>query len=77
MPIDVLFYGGIFDYAIIQLLKQPERRRFISNCYQEPAPSVCILFTVISTKAWMFGKGKMLCKKRFQIDEELNTFSYY
>ncbi len=76
MPFDGKLYGGIFCYALVHLLNQPQRRRFISNCYQQLAPNGYMIFTVISTRASLFGKGKRLSKNRFQIDKGLGVFFY-
>jgi 2-polyprenyl-3-methyl-5-hydroxy-6-metoxy-1,4-benzoquinol methylase len=65
MPFDNKLYGGIFCYALIHLLSNPERKKFIKDCYSQLKPSGYMIFTTISKKPPMFGKGRQLSRDRF------------
>jgi len=76
MPFDDQQYDGIFCYALIHLLNQQERKSFIRNCYQQLKPDGYMIFTVISVKSSMFGKGKFLSPNRYELTKGLNVFFY-
>lgn len=76
MPFDNRLYDGIFCYALIHLLNKPERKRFISCCYEQLKPNGYMIFTVVSTKASMFGGGRLLSKNRFQLMKGLQVYFY-
>ncbi len=76
MPFDDQLYDGIFCYALIHLLNQHEREKFIQNCYHQLKPNGYMIFTTISKEAPMFGKGKQLDKDYFEIMEGLKMFFY-
>jgi SAM-dependent methyltransferase len=76
MPFDDKLYDGIFCYALAHLLNSRERRKFISDCYNQLKPNGTMIFTVVSEKATMFGLGKKLSKNRFEIKKGLNVFFY-
>jgi SAM-dependent methyltransferase len=76
MPFDDKLYDGIFCYALVHLLNSHERRRFIKNCFCQLKSNGYMVFTVVSKKASMFGKGKQLSKDRFGLMKGLNVFFY-
>ncbi|EKQ52240.1 MULTISPECIES: class I SAM-dependent methyltransferase [unclassified Clostridium] len=76
MPFDNKLYDGIFCYALIHLLNNSERNKFIKDCYNQLKPSGYMIFTTISREAPMFGKGKQLDKDYFEIMEGLKMFFY-
>ncbi len=76
MPFNNNKYDGIFCYALIHLLTNQERKKFIQDCYNQLNPGGYMFFTVASTKASMFGNGKKLSKNRFEIMKGLNVFFY-
>ena len=57
MPFDNTIYDAVFCYALIHLLNYHERRKFIKDCYNQLKPNGYMIFTVVSTKATMFGNG--------------------
>lgn len=76
MPFDNKLYDGIFCYALIHLLNDREREKLIKDCYSQLKPNGYMIFTTVSKKAPMFGKGKQLSKDRFEIMEGVKMFFY-
>ncbi|PRA81654.1 MULTISPECIES: class I SAM-dependent methyltransferase [Bacillaceae] len=76
MPFDNKLYDGIFCYALIHLLNNREREKFIKDCYNQLKPNGYMIFTTISKEAPMFGKGKQLGKDYFEIMEGMKMFFY-
>ncbi|WHY96786.1 class I SAM-dependent methyltransferase [Peribacillus simplex] len=76
MPFDNKLYDGIFCYALIHLLNNREREKFIKDCYNQLKPNGFMIFTTISKEAPMFGKGKQLGKDYFEIMEGVKMFFY-
>lgn len=76
MPFDDKLYDGIFCYALIHLLNDREREKFIKDCYNQLKPNGYMFFTTVSKKAPMFGKGKQLDKDYFEIMEGVKMFFY-
>lgn len=76
MPFDSKLYDGIFCYALIHLLNNRERDKFIKDCYNQLQPNGYMIFTTISKEAPMFGKGKQLDKDYYEIMEGLKMFFY-
>ncbi|MFL0269385.1 class I SAM-dependent methyltransferase [Candidatus Clostridium radicumherbarum] len=76
MPFDSKLYDGIFCYALIHLLNNPEREKFIKDCYNQLTPNGYMIFTTISKEAPMFGKGKRLGKDYFETMDGVKMFFY-
>lgn len=76
MPYDTKIYDGIFCYALIHLLNQNERKKFLKDCFRQLKPNGYMIFTVVSKKASMYGNGKQLSRDRFEIMDGLNVFFY-
>ncbi|WP_313641361.1 class I SAM-dependent methyltransferase [Paenibacillus sp.] len=76
MPFDNKRYEGIFCHALIHLLNHREREKFIKDCYDQLKPSGYMIFTTVSKKAPMFGKGKQLDKDYYEIMDGVKMFFY-
>lgn len=76
MPFDNKLYDGIFCYALIHLLNNRERKKFIKDCYNQLKPNGYMIFTTVSKEAPMFGKGKQLSKDRFETPYGVKLFFY-
>lgn len=76
MPFDNKQYDGIFCYALLHLLNDLEREKFISDCYKQLKTGGYMIFITVSKKASMFGKGKQLGKDYFEISEGMKMFFY-
>jgi SAM-dependent methyltransferase len=76
MPFDNKLYDGIFCYALIHLLNENERVKFIKDCYRQLKPNGYMIFTTVSKKAPMYGKGRQLGENQFEIMEGVKLFFY-
>lgn len=76
MPFDDKLYDGIFSYALIHLLSENERKKFISDCYNQLKPGGYMIFTAVSKEAPMFGKGKKLDENYYEIMDGVKIFFY-
>jgi SAM-dependent methyltransferase len=76
MPFDNKLYDGIFSFALLHLLNKSEREKFIKDCYDLLKPNGYMIFTTVSKKAPMFGKGKQLDKDYFEIMDGVKMFFY-
>ncbi|MEK3688638.1 class I SAM-dependent methyltransferase [Paenibacillus sp. FSL R10-2736] len=76
MPFDNKLYDGIFCYALIHLLDQREREKFIQDCYNQLKPGGYMVFTTVSKKVPMYGKGVQLDTDYFEIMDRVKMFFY-
>ncbi|MBZ4222329.1 class I SAM-dependent methyltransferase [Bacillus wiedmannii] len=76
MPFDNKLYDGIFSHALLHLLNEQEREIFIKNCYNQLKPGGYLVFTTVSKKAPMYGKGNQLDKDYYEIMEGVKMFFY-
>ncbi|PMC40238.1 SAM-dependent methyltransferase [Bacillus sp. UMB0899] len=76
MPFDNKLYDGIFSHALIHLLNKQDREKFIKDCYHQLKPNGYMVFTTVSKKAPMFGKGKQLDKDYFEIMAGVKMYFY-
>ncbi len=76
MPFNHKQYDGIFCYALIHLLNPQERAKFIQDCYNQLKPNGYMIFTTVSQKAPMYGKGKQLAKDYYEVMEGVKMFFY-
>lgn len=76
MPFENKIYDGIFSYALIHLLNENERAKFISDCYNQLKPGGQMIFTAVSNKAPMFGKGKKLSENYYEMIYGVKIFFY-
>ena len=76
MPFDKEQYGGIFCYALLHLLNNKERMGFLQSCYNQLKSGGLMIFTVVSKKSDMYGKGRHLSNDRFRMLNGLNVYFY-
>lgn len=76
MPFEDKLYEGIFSYALIHLLNERERKNFISNCYEQLKHGGYMVFTAVSKKAPMFGKGQKLDENYYETMPGVKIFFY-
>jgi SAM-dependent methyltransferase len=76
MPFENKLYDGIFSYALIHLLNEGERAKFIQDCYNQLKPDGYMIFTTISKEAPMFGKGQQLGKDYYETNAGVKMFFY-
>ncbi|ERK29368.1 class I SAM-dependent methyltransferase [Clostridium intestinale] len=76
MPFDDKLYEGIFSYALLHLLNNKDRKKFIKNCYNQLKPNGYMIFTTVSKKAPMYGTGEKLGKELFRTNAGVEIFFY-
>jgi len=77
MPFDDSFYDGIYCYALIHLLNQNERRRFLKNCYNQLRDGgIMVFITVSKSYTKLYENGQPISKDRFRIQNGLEVFFY-
>ncbi|GAB6429882.1 class I SAM-dependent methyltransferase [Bacillus luti] len=76
MPFDSKLYDGIFSHALLHLLNKHEREKFIKDCYNQLKPGGYMVFTTVSKKAPMYGKGKQLDQDYYEVMEGIKMFFY-
>lgn len=76
MPFDKSIYEGIFCYSMIHLLNKHERKKFLTDCFNQLADGGYMIFTVVSKKSEMYGNGRFLSKDRYQLTRGLKVFFY-
>jgi cyclopropane fatty-acyl-phospholipid synthase-like methyltransferase len=76
MPFDNEKYDGIFSYGLLHLLSKTERKKHIEDCYSQLATGGYMVFAVISKKAEIYGKGKLISQDRYEIHEGAKIFFY-
>ena len=76
MPFDNKLYDGIFCYALIHLLNNRERIKFIRDCYHQLKPDGYMIFSTISKKDSLYAKGKLVSKNRFEVMKGAKLFFY-
>lgn len=76
MPFDDKLYDGVFSHALLHLLDHREREKFIQDCYQQLKPNGYMIFTTVSKKAPMFGKGKQLEQDYFETPDGIGMYFY-
>ncbi len=76
MPFNKELYDGIFCHALIHLLDEHERIRFIRNCYEQLRDGGYMVFTAISQSAHSYGQGISLGKDRYEQFGGVKLFFY-
>ena len=76
MPFDNKLYDGIFSYALIHLLNNRERKKFISDCYRQLKFGGYMFFSTIAKKDSLYAKGKSVSKDRFEAMKGAKLFFY-
>ena len=76
MPFDNEKYEGVYCYAMIHLLNKPERKKFLTSCYNQLIKNGIMLFTITLKENNLFGTGRYLSKDRYEIVKGLNVYFY-
>ena len=76
MPYDDRLYDGIFCYGLIYLLDPGERAKLIRDCYRQLAPGGHMIFTVISKRAPMYGRGTRLGDDWYEVMPGVKMYFY-
>jgi SAM-dependent methyltransferase len=76
MPFDNCTYDGIFCYALIHVLNDRERIRFLRKCFKQLNENGIMVFVVTFTQNQLYGQGKSIGNNRFEISKGLKVFFY-
>ncbi|MBV7533814.1 bifunctional 2-polyprenyl-6-hydroxyphenol methylase/3-demethylubiquinol 3-O-methyltransferase UbiG [Chitinophaga sp. sic0106] len=76
MPFDTKMFDGIFCYALIHLLNETERKKLISDCYNQLSDNGHMVFTMITKEAQTYGKGQYISKDRYEMFGGINMYFY-
>ena len=76
MPFDPEQYDGIFCHGLLYLLDAAARAKVLRDCYAQLAPGGSMVFTLISKKAPMFGKGTKLGEDWYEPFPGVTMFFY-
>lgn len=74
MPFDHKFYQGIYCYALVHLLNNQERIKFIRDCYSQLEAGGIMVFVTLSTKDHRFGKGREISENTFQTNHGVTLY---
>ena len=76
MPFENKLYDGVVSFALIHLLNEDERKKFISDCYNQLKPGGYMIFTAVSEKAPMYGNGIKLAENYYETTYGVRLFFY-
>jgi len=76
MPFDDRQYEGIFSFALIHLLDEKQRQKFIADCYNQLVPGGTMIFVTIAETAPMFGTGKKMSDRVYETRPGVRLFFY-
>jgi SAM-dependent methyltransferase len=76
MPFDDREYDGIFCYGLIYLLAPDARAKLLRDCYEQLTPGGSMIFTVISKRAPMYGRGSQLGEDWYEVFPGVQMFFY-
>ncbi len=76
MPFDTQRYDGVFAYGLLYLLGPAERSKFLQECRGQLRRGGAMVFTVISKRAPMFGRGAKLGDDWYETHPGVRMFFY-
>jgi SAM-dependent methyltransferase len=76
MPFDTHLYEGVFCYGLVYLLNPEQRKKMISDSYNQLEPGGWMVFSVVSKNSSNYGKGKEVGKDTFEIGKGGQVFFY-
>lgn len=76
MPFDDTQYDAVFSFALIHLLDQAERAKFIASCFAQLRPGGTMIFTTIAETAPMFGRGIKISERLYETMPGVRLFFY-
>lgn len=76
MPFDSEIYQGVYCYALLHLLKDVERKKFINDCFNQLGGAGIMVFVTLSTKDHRFGKGEQIDKNTFVTNHGISLYFY-
>jgi len=76
MPFDDRVYDGVFSYGLLYLLDPPARAKLLADCHRQLRRGGAMIFTVISKRAPMFGRGAKLGDDWYEVHPGVQMFFY-
>jgi SAM-dependent methyltransferase len=76
MPFDERRYHGIFCYGLLYLLDAAARAKLVGDCRRQLAPGGHMVFTVISKRAPMYGRGTRLGDDWYETHPGVQLYFY-
>lgn len=76
MPFDQQLYDGIFSYSLLHLLNAEERKKLITDCYNQLKPNGYMIFVSISKMDFRYDKGKEVGQDTFEMWPGLTLYFY-
>jgi Methyltransferase domain len=76
MPFDDHVYDGVFCYALIHLLDEHERKKLITDCYNQLAKNGLMVFIAITKEAYTYAQGRLISTDRYEQFGGVNIFFY-
>ncbi|AGF57232.1 SAM-dependent methyltransferase [Clostridium saccharoperbutylacetonicum] len=76
MPFENKLYDGVASFALIHLLNEAERKKFINDCYNHLKPGGYMIFTAVSEKTPMYGNGTKLDENYYETTYGVKLFFY-
>jgi 2-polyprenyl-3-methyl-5-hydroxy-6-metoxy-1,4-benzoquinol methylase len=76
MPFDDHVYDGVFCYALIHLLDEHERKKLITESYNQLAKNGLMVFIAITKEAYTYAQGTLISTDRYQQFGGVNIFFY-
>lgn len=76
MPFSDETYDGIFSHALLHLLDEDGRKKFIKDCYAQLSPGGSMIITAISVKSPSYGKGVEIGLHQYEQHGGVQIFFY-
>lgn len=76
MPFDDRAYDGVFSFALLHLLDAPGRAKLLADCRRQLRGGGAMIFTVVSKRAPMFGRGAKLGDDWYEVHPGVQMFFY-
>ncbi|PVH24516.1 class I SAM-dependent methyltransferase [Sphingobacterium corticibacter] len=76
MPFDNKKYDAVFSHALIHLLDENQRNKFIQDCYNQLEDGGYMFFTAITKDAKTYGQGRLISIDRYEQFGGVNMFFY-
>lgn len=76
MPFNTETYDGIYCYALIHLFNHHERKKIISDCFNQLKKGGIMIFCAISDESDLFLTGRKIGANRYLMPNGLKVFFY-
>jgi len=76
MPFEQKLYDGIFSFALIHLLNEHERHKFIAACFAQLKAGGTMVIVSIADTAPMFGTGVKIAERLYETMPGVRLFFY-